>query len=398
MKHEVQIPGFRKGKAPETLIMKRFGGAVREEAIKDVVPAVLKEILSEKGITPIGDPEITDFVYEESGSLKFTVSVEELPVVDASRFEELEVTRETLEVSDADVDDYLTRMRESRAVREDVDRPAKENDILMVNLQKLDSSGVPIIGEKIENHIVSINGKGTPSPDFDRQIVGMSKGEKKAVRFTYDESINNPELVGTEDAYEVELLRVIENRVPELDNDLAKAMGYEDVDTLRTKVRESIAFQNDMNAERKMREDLIGEFVKENPFDVPEAMVRRVIDSELEDARRYSRGKSFDEEAFRNRMRADAVRSVQTYIAIEAVKKARGFEATTEEVSDRLERIAALQGKNAREVRRDMIKSGEFESIKNEIAQEKAYEWIKSVAKVTELTMPSVRESRIATP
>lgn len=399
MKQQVQIPGFRKGKAPESMIMKRFGGLVREEAVKDVIPAVLQEVFAEKDITPVGEPQISDFVFGDDGPMTFTVAVEQMPVLSVDGFEGLAVTKEVVAVTDADVDNYLDRLRQSKAEQVDVDRPAQKNDLLVVNLQKLDSSGVPVIGDKMEGHMIALDGQGTPSPEFDEQVIGMSAGDSKTVRFTYDDSIGNKELVGTEEAYEVEVVKVVENRLPELDDAFAKDMGeFSSLDEFREKTRESLAAHNDMMAERKLQETMITEFVKAYPFDVPQSMVERVIASEMENARRYYQGQEFDEQGFRDRMQADAVRAVQNYVIGEAVKEQKQIEVTKEEIDDRLEKLASMNDQSARDVRRELIKSGRFESFRNDIAQEMVYTWMKEAVAITEETIDPASESNIVTP
>jgi len=400
VKRDVQIPGFRKGKVPESLLLQRFGPTIRQEAVRDLIPVVLRELFEAEGIKPVNEPDIFDLEVNDSGPISFTVAVEELPEVDISGFEGLEVTREIREVTDADVDMEIERIRNMYATQEEVDRGAGEGDILVVNLQRLDSSGVPIIGEKMENHVIALDGSSTPSPEFDEQVMGMAKGDRKTVRFTYDESINRAELVGKTEAYEVEVVRVLERRVPELDDDFVGKIGdFESVGDFRTKIRERLARNFESISREKLRRDLIDEFVKEYPFEVPSSMVERVIQSELERIRRSNPGAEFDEEAYRARIRPDAVRSVQTFIILDRIKKEKGIEVTKEEVDERLESLAALNDMDKKEYRRRLIKEGRFEDFKNNIAEDKAYEWMIGVAEVTESTVgDDSGESRIVTP
>ena len=400
MKKEIQVPGFRRGKAPESLLLKRFGSVVREEAIKDMIPDVLQEIFNEQGIRPVGEPEISDFNSDEAGPITFTVTVEEIPKIDITGFEGLRVTKEVQEVADEDVDNYLERIREMKAERNEVDREAQAGDILVVNLQKLDSSGVPIIGEKMEEHIISLDGSGTPSQEFDEQVTGMKKGESKAVRFTYDETIDNPDIVGRTEAYDVEIVKVIENKMPELNDDFARSFGdYADFDDLREKARDSLANQYELSAERKLEHDLIEEFVKQKPFDVPNSMVERVIRSEFENTKKTYGDRPFDEEAYRSRIRPDAVRAVQTFLIADAVKQEKGIDVTQEEVSESLNEIADISGNSVQEVRRNLIKEGRFESFKNDVTQKKVYDWIREVAEINvETVKRKSMESNIITP
>ena len=396
---ELQIPGFRKGKAPESMIWKRFGKAVREEALGDMLPKILQEVFDEKNINPIGQPEIRDLNYEEGSPLSFTVSVEEIPDIDISGFEGLKVTKKIFTVTDEDVDKSLESLRLMHAKRNPVDREVRQGDIIVVNLQKLDSSGVPLIGEKIENHVLELDGESTPSPEFDRQVYGMKKDESKTVRFTYDESINNSDLVGTSEAYSVKIVQVIEKLVPELNDAFAQSLGeYESLADLYEKTREDLIWRVGFIAGQKLKADLINEFVKTYPFEVPNTMVDRIIQSELEKARASKKNQSFDEEAFRQEIRPEAVRSVQTFIIIDAVKEDKQIAVTREEMMVRIQKMADSSGMDVKEVRRTLIKDGRYDSIKEELTREKAYDWMIETADVTVETGPSrPRESSLIT-
>jgi trigger factor len=397
---EVQLPGFRKGKAPESMLMKRLGNHIRDEAVKDMIPKVLYEVFEEKKLNPVGEPEIDDLKFEDSGNITFTVAIEEVLKIDTSGFNGLKVTKEVRAASDEDVEAYMDRMKHMRAEQKEVDREAKEKDMLVVNLQKLDSSGVPIVGEKIEGHMISLDGQGTPSPEFDKQIVGMKKGETKPVTYTYDETIQNPELVGTTETYDVEVVQVIEVIYPELDDEFAKSLGgYEDFNDLKEKTRENIAAQNDMEAGRKLQADMINEFIKKNPFEVPESMVERIMHSEYENMKNNAPDQAPDFDTYKEQIRGEAVRAVQSYLIVDAVREEQGIEVTKEELTERFERISEMTKRPASDIRRELIKEGRFEGFKNEISQEKVFKWIEESANIkVETVEPKPAESKIIKP
>ncbi|MFC1485525.1 trigger factor [Candidatus Latescibacterota bacterium] len=390
MKRDIQMPGFRRGKAPAELIMKRFGKEIRDEMIKNIIPEVLDEIFQEKNISPVGNPEIADFVYDESGPMKFTVSVEEVPEIDIAGFEGLAVTRETAEITEEDIDEYIHQIQESRAEVNEVDRPAQKNDILVVNLQHIDNSGVPILDKKLDEQVIPLDGKSAPSSEFEDQLIGMKRGERKQIRFTYDERTSIPDLKGTEDGYEVDVVKVLERIIPEMNDTFLKSLGdYTDIADFREKVRETIAANNEINAERKLRSDLVSEFVKKHPFDVPESMIQRLVEAELERMRQQYP----DQGALYSRLREQVLQVVQNHLLVDAIKKKNSIEASAEDIDGRLEELATMNGTTARELRRELIKEGSFDSLKNDIVREKAYQWMKDVADITEVTFTPEKQS-----
>jgi len=401
LKKDVQVPGFRKGRAPEEILIRRFGPTIRQEAVKELIPKALAEVFESEGVDPVNDPDIGDLDYSDSGPISFTVTIEEIPEVDISGFEGLHVTKQVREVTDEIVETEIERIQRMYAKQEEVDREIRNGDILVVNLQKLDASGVPIIGDKMEDHVIVLDGQSTPSPDFDEQVEGMKKGERKTVRFTYDESINNPELVGQTDAYDVEIVRVIENKIPELDNEFLEQLGnFENVEDLKERTRDRLVRQYESSSESKLHRDLVEEFVKQYPFEVPNSMVERIIYSEIGRIRQANPEAQFDEQEYRTHLRPDAVRAVQSYIIVDAVKKRENIEVTKEETDERLESFASINGMEAKEFRRRLIKENRFEEFKNDIANENAYNWIVGIADVAEerVSAEPERQSDIITP
>jgi trigger factor len=400
IRKEVQIPGFRKGKAPEEMLLRRFGGSIRQEALKEMLPKVLEEAFEEQKIQPVGEPAISELHMEENEPVSFNVTVEEMPEVDIEAFKGLEITKEVVEVAKEDVDAALERLRRMHAVQEEVDREVRDGDIIIANLQKLDSTGVPIIGDRLENRVIHLDGRSTPSPDFDRQVVGMRKGERRSIRITYDESVEDSTLAGTTEGYEVEVIRVFENRLPEMTDEFVQNLGgYTDVNELREKTRAGIARQYESMSERKLRSGIIEEYIRQNPFEVPNSMVERVIHNQVDNLKKEYPDEQIDEEAVHSRMRPDAVRAVQTYILLEEVKEKQNIEVSRDEVNEKIDKEAQARNINPKELRRTYIKDGLLDDVKNEIAQEKAYDWLKSVVTIREEVIPrEAPQSRIITP
>lgn len=400
VKREFQLPGFRKGKAPENLLLRRFGSTIRQDAIMDMIPKIIGEVFESEGYKSVNEPAIGDLEISESGPVAFTVSFKEIPDIDVSGFEGLRINRMVLEVTDDNIDNEIERIRHMYAKQVEVERGAQAGDILVVNLQKLTSSGLPIIGDKLEKHVIVLDGQSTPSPDFDEKILGMKKGERKTVQFTYDESINHPELVGTTDSYDVEVLQVLENIVPELDDKFIASLGeFRDIDDLRNKTSERLKVQYKLFSERRLHTDLINEFIKQNPFEVPNAMVKKVIQSEIDRMKSTNPGETFDENNYSAQIRPDAVRAVQTFILLDKIKDNQNIEVAKEEINERIEALAAINGMEARDYRRKLIKEGELEEYKNNIANNKAYDWMVKVADISdEIIQEKQHDSHIIKP
>ncbi|MFC1607451.1 trigger factor [Candidatus Latescibacterota bacterium] len=392
VKKDIQVPGFRKGKAPESMIRQRFGSVIQEETLRDLIPQILNEVWESEDITPVGEPMLSDVKFDEPDPITFTVSVEETPDIDATLFKNVQATREVFELDDSDVDGALEQYRQMRAEQKEVDRESKVGDVLAVNLQMLDDSGVAIIGEKRENEAIPLDINGPLSEDTINQLVGMKKGDSKPVLFTMKAAPESPDGEQTM-RYDVEVINVVEVVIPELNDEFASSLGvYENLEDMRNKVRENLESRNVSQADRKLQIDIIDEYIKQTPFEVPESMVRRVQASEVEQRKHQQPDAPFDEEAFVQEIRPDAVRAVQTFLIINAVKEQGSIEVSRDEIAERVKAIASGYNMDPKELRRELIKNGRYEEIKDSIAQSKAYEWIQDQADITEKKIPKPNE------
>ena len=164
----------------------------------------------------------------------------------------------------------------------------------------------------------------------------------------------------------------------ELNDEFAKSLGgnIQSVDELKEKSRRDLELQFEYSSRRKLESSIINGFVEKHPFEVPESMIEKVIKSELERIKEDKRSGPVDEKEFREHIRPDAVRAVQTYLIVDTVATQNQIEPGKDEVSDRINGIAAMSGKSPSELRRQMIKEGTYDSVKNDLRELKVYEWL----------------------
>lgn len=392
LKKDLQIPGFRKGRAPESLLLKRYGDAIKSEAVRDIIPKVLGEVLEKEGINPVNEPDISDLNLGDDGPITFDVMVEVVPDIDLEVFDGLEVTRQVEKVTDEQVDGTVERYRHMRAERNEVDRETQVSDIVVADMQKLDHSGVPIIGEKYADQTIPLEASDEGQSALTEQLVGLKAGDKKVVDIPAPEGADEESV-----KYEAEIKTVYEYIVPELTDEFAKELGsYEGVEDLKAKVREYLEQQADYAADTSLQRAVIDEYVKSAPFDVPDSLVNRVLFSELEKLKAQRRNQPVDEDAYMTQMRPDAVRAVQTYVIIDTIKDKQKLEATTDEVNERIEQMAQANNMEPKQLRRHLIKEGQFNELKDSIMQRKAYDWIKNTVTIhEEVVEPGENKSNI---
>ena len=289
----LELPGFRKGKVPLRLIESRYGDSIRSDVIGDMLPALMQEAAREAGLVPAAPPRITKLEHEPGQPLSFTAAFDIWPEVEVEKHEGLEVTRMIHAVTDAEVDEQLTELQNRQAAEQTVERPLEKGDVLIADLQRIDESGVPIVGEKYEERYFLIGGDEAPSPEFEEALVGIAAGEERQVRFTYRDDLPNPELAGKEERFLVTAREVRERKLPELDDEFAKDLGdqFQSLEELRTHLRSQLESRWEYAGRQRLRGELIEALLKENPVELPDSLVENYIETmrrEREEARARS--------------------------------------------------------------------------------------------------------------
>ena len=277
----LEIPGFRKGKVPLRIVEARFGSSIRGEVLGDILPSLLEEAAREAGLRPAAPPKISQLDHEPGGNLTFTAELDVWPEIKAEHYENLAVTRMVHEVADEEIGEQLEELRRNQATERVVERPLANGDVLVADLQRLDDSGLPIIGDKYEKHHILIGDENALSPEFEEALVGMSAGEERKVRFAYRDDLPNEEFAGQTAHFAVAAHEVRERTLPELDDEFAKDLGeqFQTLDDLREHLSGQIQQRWEYMAQQRLRSELISQLIEKNDFELPESMVDNYLDS-----------------------------------------------------------------------------------------------------------------------
>ena len=374
----LEIPGFRKGKVPLRIVEARFGSSIRAEVLGDILPSLLEEAAREAGLRPAAPPKISQLDHEPGGNLTFTAELDVWPEIKAEHYENLAATRMVHEVADEEIDEQLEDLRRHHATEQAVERPLANGDVLVADLQRLDDSGLPIIGDKYEKRHILIGDENALSPEFEEALVGMSAGEERKVRFAYRDDLPNEEFAGQTAHFAVAAHEVRERTLPELDDEFAKDLGeqFQTLDALREHLSGQIQQRWEYMAQQRLRSELVSQLIEKNDFELPASMVDNYLDSlerEHADQDRDRDHTHSDEE------RTQATRQLKSYMLLESVREQAGVEVTDEEFAQFAGERAALAGvqpsdlQDAEELRRELENQKVFELLiaKADIKEEK---------------------------
>ncbi len=385
-KNRINVPGFRKGKAPRKMVEKMYGAEIFfEDAISLAYPDAYEAALKETGLKPVAYPQLEVLDVSADGfTFKATVTVK--PEASIKDYKGLPVGKADVKVSAADIKAELKPYidRASRLVS--VDRKAKKGDTAVIDFEGF-KDGEPFQGGKGENYSLEL-GSGSFVPGFEEQIVGMKAGDEKDLDITFPENYA-PELAGAAVVFKVKVHEVKEKQEPEVDDEFAKDVSeFDTLDEFKKDLGEKLKARRQEQADRDFEAAVIDALIEKLECDVPQAMVDYRADKMLEDYanRIQSQGISFDNylqmmgmtlDELRAQSKTTAERNVRSDLALEAVAAAEGIEATDADVDEEIAKLAEQYKMEADKVR-ELVS---VEDLRLDLAMRKALELVKGAAK-----------------
>ena len=385
---KANVPGFRPGKVPLSVIETRFAKELREDIRERVLTRAYAEAAKEKGLRPIADP-ILDEVKDEKGEpFTFKTTFEVLPEVELSDYKGIEVRQRKLAVADADVDKALEEIQLSRTqlVTEE-GRKAITGDVLMADISGTPSEGEPFSRERMMMEV----GATDNLPAFNENIEGLAAGDSKSFSVEYPAEYGAPELAGNSVAYELTVHEVKRRETPAIDDEFAKDLGdFDDLDALKTRIREDLEARQKHEIENEIRQSLLERLVTDNPIVLPEALVEQEIRYRLEELARRMMSQGVDLEnadmnwkEIRDQQEEPSRKSVHARILLDAVAGAEKLEITAEELNERIEHDARHLGKKPAELRQQMDQAGGPQALVSQLLRDKSLDLVKSSANIS---------------
>ena len=383
-----RVPGFRPGKAPVTLIRRRFADDIKSEVLQSLVPEQIERAVSENKMVPVTQPEVDKVDFAESGPVKFRATFEVLPEFALGQYKDLEVEIDDLKIEDADVDKAVEELRDRAATFVPVEgRAIGDGDYAQLKLKGVPAGG----GETLEADSVLCHVGGEETMDvFNENLRGANTGDHKNFDVTYPADYPDPKLQGKTYSYVVEILGIKEKKRPELTDEFAKDVSEaQTVDELRSKVRESLEAARAQRLNEQMRERLLSTIVKSHEFPVPEALVQHQMDSRLERTVRSLASQGVDPRAvnvdwvsLRRKQRDNAINDVKAELLLDRIATAENIEATDEDVDKEFATLAQRSGESVTALRARLTKQGALDRMKSKLRSDKVIEWLYRTSRI----------------
>ena len=387
----INIPGFRKGKAPMNIVEKYYGAQIfYEDAFNDVATQSYGEALDENNIDAVSRP-VVDIVQMEKGKdLIFTAVVQVKPEVELGKYKGISLKKVEYKVEDKDVEKELKQMqdRNSRLVTVD-DRPLENGDIATIDFEGF-VDGVAFEGGKAEGHELEI-GSGAFIPGFEEQLVGMKIDEEREIKVTFPKEYFSKDLAGKDATFKVKLHEIKKKELPELDDEFAKDVSeFDTLDELKASIKERLEKDNEQKAKYEIEDAAIKAVCEEAKVDIPSGMIEMEVEHMMQDfnqrlsyqglnMEQYLKMIGKTEDEIKKEYEPQAKDSIKSRLTLEAIKKAEKIEASDEEINEKLEEMAKNYGKKVEEI-------SDNENLKNYIKEgiesEKAIDFIVKNAKI----------------
>ena len=377
MRGKINVPGFRVGKAPRKIIEKMYGEEVfYEEAVNIILPDAYEDAVKEQKLDVVGYPEVElESCTKDGVVFKCTVAV--YPEVKLGQYKGLEAPKAEVKVAAADVNARLKEMADRNSRLVSVERAVKKGDTADIDFEGFDN-GVAFDGGKGENFDLEI-GSGSFVPGFEEQLIGMKAGEEKDIDITFPENYS-PELAGKPVVFHVKVNEVKVKEVPAVDDEFAKDVSeFDTLKELKADIKKKMTAERTEAAQRAFEDVLMAKVAEGVEAEIPHEMVELQAERMMEQFKQQlaAQGIPFDqylkmtgttEADFRKQADGPAAEQVKMDLAVEAIIKAEGLEATDEDVENELKNVAEKYGMDLETVKKYLRP----EDVKEQVIREKA--------------------------
>jgi trigger factor len=378
---QARLPGFRPGKAPLSIIRTRFGSDIRQKVLENLIPKALNERFRQDNLNVVGQPAVKDLHFHDGQPIEFKVEFEIAPNFELGEYVGIEAPYSQAQVSDAEVQDRLEKLRESKAefVNEEP-RPAREGDFAVIALESIEGAEPPV---KKDEMTVKIGDPET-MPEFSRNLLGTAPDETKEFSVDYPEDYAEPKLAGNTVRFSMRLKQLRRQELPDLNDEFAKDLGdFQTLDEVRDAIRGTILREKETAAQEAAKSAIIDKLVDAHVFPVPEAYVERQIEVQTENYLRTLamqghdiKNIQLDWEKIRSSQRDKAVRDVRASLILEKVADREAIGATQDDIDKEVQKLSRIEREAPAAVRMRLERDGGLGRLASRIRTEKTLNFL----------------------
>lgn len=374
---DAKVDGFRKGHVPADVLEKKFKKEIEGEILNHIISEEYRKAVEENNLSPIADIKLEKYENNEDNvEVVFTIPV--LPEINLGDYKSVKVEKEALDVNDEKVNAEIEIMRSNAGKLKEVadDEAAQDKDVTNINFEGF-IDGEAFDGGKAEGFDLTLGSKSFIDT-FEDQIIGHKKGDEFDVNVTFPEEYHAENLKGKPAVFKVKINSIKRKEEAELNEDLAKELGYDSVEDLKAKTKENLIKREEARIENEYRGKVVDAVVDSINFEIPEAVVEREIQFQINrfaqqlqmqgiSLNQYFEMTGQDIEKMRESIKESAEKSVKRDLVLTEIAKAENVEATEEEVNAELDRTALMYGMDREGLIAEVRKSGNYARFIDEI-------------------------------
>ncbi|MCG9128802.1 trigger factor [Candidatus Poribacteria bacterium] len=383
----VSLPGFRKGRVPLSLIKSRFQDHINSEVIREVVFPAYEDALLSKRLVPLDqptfEPSLDKIIVVENQSIVFTAIVNVKPTISVPKYDEIETDKSPVDVPREDVEDYINKLRAQSATYDPIeeDRVVQETDCVRIDwLCKLD-------GEEVENEGgIDVDLDLTTSElnaDLKSGIIGMKVGEKKSIPVTIDEDHSDPSIMGKEVVYEMDLHAITTKQLPELDDEFAKDLGYENYTQLHGVIWNNLVEEQRLVQQSKQKQEILEQLIEKTDIEIPEDLVQEYVDQTIQNVHkqlntenRTAEEAGIDLDNLPEEVRTDVIKQTKQNWIFEEIAENENISVSDDELEWEIRRAAEQMNRDAQKYAELLKSSNRFEDFRTQLQHEKIYQFL----------------------
>lgn len=380
---EVKVPGFRKGKAPASLLEKQFGPDVKKEVLSNLISSQLNQAITEKDLRAIGQPHLLQVNAEEGTDISVSASVEVLPSVDIREYSDIKLEMKVPRVTDEEVGQTIEAFRQRKAKTVEVtDRPVREKDLIKIDFTST-LGNQPFEGGEARDQIIQVGG-GQLIEGLDRGMIGMEIGDNRDITVRVPEDYHNKKIAGKDVDFSVNLKGIQAQELPELNDEFARELDtekkYESLDDMKAKVRVELEDYERNEALKAAKKKFAEKLTEQNPVDLPEGLIKEQVKFMSEEAKKkkgkehghdHSHGE-ITPELFQ-KYKEPAIKALREELILDQLFRDLGLEVTPEELNQELQNMAQLLGGGSRlsQMKKEWEKNGVLARLHSRMKRDK---------------------------
>jgi len=389
---KAKIKGFRPGKVPRKVLENYFREEAESETINNLINKYYWQTLDEKEITALSRPEINQEDLKENSSFIFSASFETEPEFEPQGYQEMDLHREKIIVTENDIKKKIDELRNMFATMEEIsdERPVKKGDFVMIDFQGTFQGEQPD-GMKAENFFLEI-GSQKFIPGFEEQITGMKKDETRQIKVTFPEDYHEKKYASQEVIFDVALKNIKEKKLPNFDESFIKNFEkYDSLEDLKNEINKALEEEAARNSEANLQNNITESLLEKNEFEAPPSLVERQIFYMMADMQRRMVAGGMDEKSaselcfnMHDQFKEEAEKQVKSFLILKKIAEKQSITVGDTEADEHIRELTAKYGKDYELIKKAYENEDRIENLKTELRQKKVFDFIVQSANIKE--------------